>query len=349
MANWIFITIMALTLAVIFTWSFRTLPKERWQILCAMPLRKGGSGTWTGLNLTYYGLFNAMALCAAVLLVIVLTGAAGVDLRILAGVVCLLLGCCLPASRIIARWVEKKPCTFSVGAASFLGIVAGPWLVRLVQILSSDLLFPPFDAMAVLAALMLGYALGEAIGRLGCISFGCCYGRPMDEMPGVIQRCFPWMSFIYSGDTKKIAYAHRLEGKPIFAVQALTAVLYSAAALTGTWLFLWGEASIAFVLCLAVTQGWRLLSEFFRFDYRGDRKISVYQWMSLISIPYGMLLLPLFPAAGMPLAVGTGLRLLWHPSVILFLQALWIFMFVRTGKSEVTGSTLSFHVIDCRL
>jgi Prolipoprotein diacylglyceryl transferase len=349
MANWVFIALMALILAVLFIWSFRTLPGERWQILCAVPVRKEACGTWSGLNLTYYGFFNAMALCAAVFLVIVLAGAAGIDLRVLAGLVCLLLGCCLPASRIIARWVEKKRYTFSVGAASFLGIVAGPWLVRLMQIISIDLFSIPFDIMTVLAALMVAYALGEGIGRLACISFGCCYGRPMDQMPRVIQRWFPWMAFTYAGATKKIAYAHRLEGKRIFAVQAITAVLYSTSALVGTLLILFGAASFAFVLCLAITQGWRFLSECFRSDYRGEQKISAYQWMSLISIPYGMLFPILFHSSGISLDVTDGLRLLWRPSVILSLQALWFLMFMRSGRSEVTGSILSFHVNNCRL
>ena len=97
-------------------------------------------GSWQGLNLTFYGLFNAMALCAAVTLVLILTGAAGVDLRVFAAIIVVLLGFCLPASSLVARWVEKKPHTFSVGAASFLGIVIGPWLVLLMDMASTRLL-----------------------------------------------------------------------------------------------------------------------------------------------------------------------------------------------------------------
>jgi hypothetical protein len=152
--------------------------------------------------------------------------------------------------------------------------------------------------MAVFSALMVGYALGEGIGRLACISFGCCYGRPMDGMPKVMQRYFSWAAFTYTGCTKKIAYAHRLEGKKIFAVQGVTAVLYSISALAGTLLYLQGAYAWAYFVCLLVTQAWRFFSEFFRSDYRDDRKITVYQIMSLSTLPYGLLMPFVFPAAG---------------------------------------------------
>ncbi len=344
MENWVFITAMALILAIVFAWGFKTLPGERWQVLCALPVKKERDGRWSGVNLTYYGLFNAIALCAAVVLVVVLTGAAGIDPKALAVVVCVLLGCCLPASRIMARWVEKKAHTFSVGAAAFIGIVAAPWLVRLVASLFAYFGAVPFDTMAVVAALTVGYTLGEGIGRLACISFGCCYGKPMDQMPRMMQRYFSWIAFTYRGETKKIAYAHRLANTPIFAIQAVTAVLYGIGALAGTALFLSGRPAGAFFLCIVVTQGWRFVSEFYRSDYRGEGRISRYQMMSLATLPYALLIQPLIPASGNALDVAAGLRTLWHPAVILFIQALWIMMFARMGRSRVTGSNLTLHV-----
>jgi hypothetical protein len=191
---------------------------------------------------------------------------------------------------------------------------------------------------------MVGYALGEGIGRLACISFGCCYGKPIDQMPQWVQRYLFWATFRFSGCTKKIVYAHHLEGKPIFAVQAVTAVLYSTTALVGTLLFLNGYFAWAFFLCLLVTQGWRFLSEFLRSDYRGDRKISVYQIMSLLTIPYGLLIPFLFPTSGHVVDLLSGLRAIWNPAVFLFLQIICVIMFLRTGRSQVTGSGISFHV-----
>jgi hypothetical protein len=344
MANWLFVSIMALLLAPLYIWCFKALPRERWQIICAIPVKKMADGSWQGLNLTYYGLFNALALCAAVTLVLILTAAAGVDGGVFAAIITILLGFCLPGSRLIARWVEKKPHTFSVGAASFLGITLGPWLVLLIEAATNRLLAISFAPMAVLSALMVGYTLGEGIGRLACISFGCCYGRPMDRMPQVVRRYFSWIAFTYTGDTKKIAYAHQLGGQRIFAIQAVTAVLYSLGALAGTLLFLHRHFSWAYFFCLLVTQSWRFLSEFLRSDYRGDHRISVYQIMSLLTIPYAVVILFVFPSSINSPDVLVGLRVLWNPAAILFLQAFWMIIFVRTGRSQVTGSALSFHV-----
>jgi hypothetical protein len=344
MHNWLFVLLVALFLTPLFIWSFRALPGERWQIICAIPVRKRSDGSWQGLNLTYYGLFNAIALCAGIALVVVLTGAAAVDVRLFAVVMVMLLGICLPASRVIARWVEKKNNTFSVGAASFLGIVLGPWLVFVMETIARRTLGIGFDAMAVMASLMVGYALGEGIGRLACISFGCCYGRPIDQMPHFVQRYLSWATFTYTGCTKKIAYAHHLEGQRVFAIQAVTSVLYTTSALAGTLMVLNGDHAWAYFVCLFVTQGWRFLSEFLRSDYRGDRRISVYQIMSLLTIPYGLMLPFVFPVSGHAADLQAGLQLLWNPAVILFLQAAGVMMFLRTGRSQVTGSGVSFFV-----
>jgi prolipoprotein diacylglyceryltransferase len=306
-------------------------------------------GSWQGRNLTYYGLFNALALCAAVALVLILTGAAGVPVPVFAVITCTLLGICLPASSGIAGWVEKKPSTFSVGAASFLGIVLGPWVVMTLEAIARRFTGIGFDPMAVMSALMVAYALGEGIGRLACISFGCCYGKPVDRLPKTVRRYFSWAAFTYTGCTKKIAYAHHLDGQKIFAVPAVTAVLYSISALAGTLLHLSGRTAWAFFLCLFVTQIWRFFSEFLRADYRGDRKISVYQIMSLATVPYGLLLPFVFPAAGPAGDIMAGLRQLWNPTVILFLQAIGVIMFLRTGRSEVTGSGVSFYVNEDRI
>jgi hypothetical protein len=33
-----------------------------------------------------------------------------------------------------------------------------------------------------LAAVMIAYTFGEALGRLACISFGCCYGVSISKL-----------------------------------------------------------------------------------------------------------------------------------------------------------------------
>ncbi len=131
------------------------------------------------------------------------------------------------------------------------------------------------------------------------------------------------------------------KGQKIFAVQAVTILLLPPCR---ALLILNGDYAWACFLCLLITQAWRFLSEFLRADYRGGRSISVYQVMSLLTIPYGLLLPFVFPSYGNSLNVLTGLRALWDPVVILFLLILWGIIFLKTGISQVTGSYLSFHV-----
>ena len=349
MANWLFVVALALLFTPLYLWSFRFLPRERWQIICTVPVKKTANGSWKGLNLTYYGFFNALALCAGVALVFILTASAGIDFKVFAATIFFVLGICMPASRVIARWVEKKRHTFSVGAASFFGIIAGPWLVLLVATIARKWLGIQFETMAVVSALIIGYTLGEGVGRLACVSFGCCYGKPINQMPPIVKCYLSWATFTFTGKTKKIAYAHQFDGEKIFAVQAITVVLYTACALIAILLYLYGAYAWAFFLCLLVTQSWRFVSEFLRADYRGERKISVYQIMSLLTIPYGLMMPLFFPSVGQGADVLAGLRSLWDPTVILFLQIMGLWMFLRTGRSQVTGAGINFHVNQDRI
>jgi hypothetical protein len=55
-------------------------------------------------------------------------------------------------------------------------------------------------------------------------------------------------------------------------------------------------------------------------------------------------LLPLAPGLPPP-DLGAGLRILWHPGLLLMLQGLWVASFLYTGRSKVTAATLNFHVV----
>jgi hypothetical protein len=196
-----------------------------------------------------------------------------------------------------------------------------------------------------LAALSIAYAFGEGMGRLACISFGCCYGKALSQSHPVIRKLFARHSFTFLGKTKKIAYASGLDGEKVIPIQAVTSVLYVATGLAGAFLYLSSRYTAAFVLATVVTQGWRSLSETLRADYRGEGRISAYQVMALIGIIYSLVIPALFPAVpASPPDLSAGLKILWSPGTLLFLQALWIAMFLYTGRSMVTGSTLSLYV-----
>jgi hypothetical protein len=204
--------------------------------------------------------------------------------------------------------------------------------------------------MTVLATISIAYAMGEGVGRLACISFGCCYGKPLAESHPLLQKVFSRWNFIFAGETKKIAYAHGLNGRKVIPIQGVTALLYSAVSLSAILLFLKGWFDAAFLLSLSVTQVWRVVSEFFRADYRGGGSISAYQVMAFLSIAYGFLLAAILPSPPVQsMDLWSGLHSLFSPGMILFLQAIWVAAFLFTGRSMVTASTISFHVVKERV
>jgi hypothetical protein len=345
MANEIFLLALAVLTAAVLAWGFRTLPQEGWQIAAAVPIAKVDSGHWQGLNLTYYGVFQATAYTAGVAITLVLLGAAGIPLLGTLAVTGLLLACCIPAASLVARLVERKRATFTVGGAVFVGTLAAPWLL-----LAANRWLGPWLGFSVpvasgMAALIVGYALGEGIGRLACVSFGCCYGKPVSQVSPRLRRLFARCCFVFAGPTKKIAYEGGLEGEPVVPIQGLTAAWFVTLAMIGTAVFLAGHHRLALGVAFVGTQVWRIGSEFLRADYRGGGHISAYQIMAGIGIAYVLATLPFLPAAPAgSIDILRGLESLWTPAVILCLQGLWIAIFLHTGRSVVTGATLSFHV-----
>jgi hypothetical protein len=340
-----FILLLSLALCGYLYWGIKVLPQERWQFLAAVPIRKKEDEMWDGINLTWYGLLTANAYAAAVAVLFVLMGAIGIPLAGTAILAAAMLSLCVPASRLVARVVEKKAHTFTVGGAVFVGVLIAPWLIFLVNRAVGPALGFNIPPAAALAAFAIAYAFGEGLGRLACISFGCCYGKPLADAHPWLQQMFAGRSFTFHGKTKKIAYAGGLEGRQVLPVQALTAILYVVCGLGAIFLYLHSLFVAAFIVTMMVTQGWRIISEILRADYRGADNISAYQVMGLVAISYGCGVMLLVPAAPHYLPdIGDGLAVFWRPIPLLFLQGLWLGIFLYTGRSTVTGATLSFYV-----
>ena len=325
MTHTMFMSALLAFSALYLFWGMRVLPGEGWQIAAAVPLRKGGDGSWAGVNLTWYGILTANAYLAATCLALVLMGAAGVSLQAVIAIVALLLACCVPASRLVAQVVEKKANTFTVGGAVFVGTLLAPWIVELVNRIplgDQGMRVPP---LAALAAISIAYAFGEGFGRLACVSFGCCYGKPLSACHPKVARLVAPLALTFTGKTKKIAYASGLDGVKVLPVQGATYVLYCTAGLISTLLFLSARYAAAFLVALAVTQGWRVVSEFFRDDHRGAGRFSAYQVMGVISIGYGIWAVEYFGDYAAPLPeLSRGLAGLWSPGPLLLLQLLWV-------------------------
>lgn len=326
-------------LATLLRWGGRSLPSERWQMLASVPLSKNADGSWQGLNLTWYGVFNAISYTLATMTALLLLGSMGVNFWGLCCIVVGVLGICAPASKIIAGIVEGKRNTLSVGAASFVGIVIAPWIALL-----ADKVAGPVPVLAALAALAIAYSVGEGVGRLACLSFGCCYGRPLSSLPEKWQQVFSKWHIVFEGETKKAAYAHQLTGQRLVPVQLMTAWLYCGAAVLGMAFFFGGFYAPAMVLPLSVTQVWRVLSEFLLADYRGSQKISAYQIMAGLGTVYGLMMPLFFDAPAMRPDLAFGLDRIWTVPVLLVVQAVFVGSFLFTGRSSVTGSVVRFSV-----
>ena len=350
MVNTLFVAAIALFITVLFQRSFKSLPNEKWQIIGAIPKKKIDDNKWLGLNLTYYGFFNANAYAFATALFFILLGALEITTVIIFTIAITVFCFCMPASKIVARVVEKKPSTFSVSGAFFVGIIIIPWMVWLVRETLGKPMGIDVQISSVLAAVAIAYAFGEGIGRLACISFGCCYGKLLSDVSPFFQNLFKNKCFIFYGKTKKIAYAHGYDNQKVLPIQAVTATIFSASGLLGLYFFFNRNYVTVFFVTVLITQSWRFLSEFYRADYRGKGKISAYQIMGICSIPYAAFIAVFFPTGPSQLPdILKGLQVFWNPGVFIFLESLWVAVFLFTGRSDVTGATLSFHVVEDKI
>jgi hypothetical protein len=345
----IFVSVLALILGILYGWAFKHLPHERWQILGTIPIRKQQDGQWQGLNLTYYGLFNACSVTFGFLMTFILLAAAGLPLKSIAYTVCGILLLCAPCAKWVAYLVERKKHTFTIGGAAFCGLVGAPLLLMVLPVLVPWLASDSLPVAPTIAALAIGYALGEGSGRLACLSFGCCYGKPIDAMPSLLQRLAAPFSIVFHGETKKVAYAGGLNGRPILAIQAITAVLYTAAGLIGILLFLQGYQRSAYLICTVVTQTWRILSEFVRADYRGNDRISIYQYLAGIAVCAAIIYSIFLPAESISVDLLRGLRILWDPVVIGISQVMWAAIFLYMGRSKITAARISLFINSDRI
>jgi hypothetical protein len=349
-SNEAFVLALGALMAAMVFWAFKRLPDERWQFVASVPIMKDGNGHWHGLNFTYYGLLTANALVFGVAMLTILLGALHVPMSVTLTLILAVLLVCLPAAKWVARLVEGKPCTYTIAGAFFVGIFTAPAVIVALNALLPKVGFAPVPMTPALAAIMIAYAFGEGLGRLACISFGCCYGVALQEARPMVRRIFDHWHFVFSGDTKKISYASGLAGKQVVPIQAITSILYIAVGLAATWFLLRGRSSMAFVFTMAVTQGWRALSEVLRADYRGNNSISTYQIMGIAAIAFaGIHSYFTTDHVGVTADLAAGIEALWHAEVLLALQTLWALVFVMFGKSMVTGAQISFHLREDRI
>jgi hypothetical protein len=297
------------------------------------------------MNLTYYGVFLASGVAVAVAIVVVLMGALSLPLIIIGMVSAILLICCVPAARLMAKAIEAQTNTFTIGGAAFIGILIAPWTVWLTDRVAGNAFGVHVPILPSLAVLAIAYAFGEGTGRLACISFGCCYGKPLSRVSRRLTTLCKTCHFTFTGATKKAAYEGGFEMVPVIPIQAVTALVFVGTGLVGLLLFLHGRVLAAFMVTWLSTQIWRAVSEFFRADYRGTGAFSVYQVLAVIGALYGLVVALVIPhETGLRPDLLAGLHALWNPAAILAIQAVWFAIFLYTGRSKVTASRMEFSM-----
>ena len=129
-----------------------------------------------------------------------------------------------------------------------------------------------------------GIALGHAVGRLGCLLAGCCYGRPTD---------MPW------GITFTDTFAASNVGTPLDVHLHPTQLYESFAELTILLILLGSESrgrqfpGRTFWLYILLYGVSRLITEFYRGDPRGMvfDALSTSQFISVLLVPLSLLML----------------------------------------------------------
>jgi prolipoprotein diacylglyceryltransferase len=334
--NALFVLGLVALVSVILAWGLRVLPRENMQILATIPLRRIEGNLWRGVNLTWYGVTQMTGMVLAIALALVLAGAARVPTHVLVLVIGVMLAVALPAAGLVARLVERRRGTFTMGGAVFAAALFLPWTT-----LALDVAFGSDHAVPIISALAVAYPLGEGIGRLACISFGCCYGRRMDDCGPWLHALFGWWPAVVVGTTRKAAYDGQCEGVPLVPAPALSALVLSSASL-GVSLFLDGDFRAAAVLSLSVAFLWRFASEFLRADDRGNGRgkrrgkgrLTAYQWMALACLVYVVSALGSLSTPVRQPDIHQGLALLASPLTLLALAALGVVVFRLPGRQQ---------------
>jgi hypothetical protein len=115
-------------------------------------------------------------------------------------------------------------------------------------------------------------------------------------------------------------------------------------------LFLAERYRVAALIPLLTSYGWRACSEWLRADYRGASKVSPYQIMTIISLVYLAVAIVLVPdAGGIKPDLIAAFRQMSSAWVLVLSQLLWMLLFLYYGRSRVTSSVLSFHVVADRI
>ncbi len=151
-------------------------------------------------------------------------------------------------------------------------------------------LWPTFDVFAP------GIALGHAVGRMGCLMAGCCYGRPTSVPWGIV------FTDPFTGDYVGTPLGVALHPTQIYEVIAETAILLFLLRFERRGRGFAGRTFWTYILLYGVS---RYVIEFFRGDPRGSVLVfSTSQLISVILVPLSVLMLAYLSQRRRPATAG---------------------------------------------
>ncbi len=332
----IFITFI-LGISLIILWGLKNFHKDNYQFLVVIPYKKLKDNVYRGLNITFYGIITAFSYTVSVFIFISLIKLIEFPEEGAYFLVIVILVVGFPSSKILAYLIENRKNTLTVGGAIFVSaIISVPTVFLVIVYLNLDInqYFLP-----ILTSLSISATLGEGIGRLACLSFGCCYGKPMKQinfLPSLLKVKF-------NSSTKKAVYDSNYVNVELLNIQGLVVIVYTFIALSSILLFISQKYYIAFILTFIIPPLIRFFSEFLRDDHRGSTKISIYQVFSIILSLYGLFFLLLFYKR-FNTVIELNINLTYSLIDLVVLASIFFITFWHTGISKVTDSEIKFQV-----
>jgi phosphatidylglycerol---prolipoprotein diacylglyceryl transferase len=240
---------------------------------------------WLGIPIATYGVLLAIGFIAALWLIAQLAARDGLPKDRIYDLGLYILACSLIGSKllmVITEWNDYRGDwhrVFSFDLWRSGGVYYGGFLIALlVSVILMRKWHLPWRKTA--DAFAPGVALGHAIGRLGCFSAGCCWGKPTTSWIGVRF-------------TEK---ASELTGVPIDSALVPTQLIEAAVNFAIFGFLMWlrkrrafeGQIIYSYLMIYGVA---RFTIEFWRDDPRGQVfGLSTSQFISAIMFVFGLVM-----------------------------------------------------------
>ncbi len=168
---------------------------------------------------------------------------------------------CARIAYVIFHWPQFSANYLNIfaywqGGLMFQGSFIGALLLSPIFLKTHGLKFwPTADVLAP------SLALGQGIGRLGCLSAGCCYGRPTDAET--------WGALVFPHGSLAPANVHLWPTQPVESLGLFIIAIFLVWAIRSDRKFFQPRGRIA-ALYLTAAGALRLFLENWRGDFRGE-------------------------------------------------------------------------------